>query len=326
MRDTVVPVLELCLKNLLLQIPPGRVATPGDLAEALGDRLAAKWIGHYVLHHDVESNCVCHRIVRAGGALGGYAHGSTAAKAKLLRAEGVAVRRETVALERFAFREFVSERPLVRLREIQEKIRGGIVLQWPGKRVLPPLVGGVDVGYPRPGMARAAYALVESVSGELVWSASIQRPVEFPFISSYLSFREIPIYLDLLDEVRAAGRLAELVMVDGTGVLHQRGAGVASHLGVVADLATIGVTKTMHRGEADLKDMAPGESRPVLLHGRLTGAALRPTAGSRRPIFISPGNGLDLAFAEQAVRGLLFGRRLPAPIYWADRLTKAPRR
>jgi len=150
--------------------------------------------------------------------------------------------------------------------------------------------------------------------------------VIFPYISSSLSFREIPVYLDLLDEVRAAGRLAEVLMVDGTGVLHERGAGVASHLGVVANVATIGVTKSMHRGEANLADMTPGESRPVFLNGRLTGAALRPTAGSRRPIFISPGTGLDLAFAEQAARGLLLGRRLPEPLYWADRLTKAARR
>lgn len=326
MRETALPDLIPCLQRLLAQIPRGRVATPGDLAEALGDRLAAKWIGHYALHHDAESDCMCHRIVRAGGALGGFAHGSISAKAKLLRAEGVPVRRETLALERFAFHEFVSDRPLERLRKMQEEIRGKLVLAWPGKRVLPPLVGGVDVGYPRPGMARAAYALVEAATGELVWSATIERPASFPYISSYLSFREIPVYLALLDAVRAAGRMAELLLVDGTGVLHARGAGVAAHLGVVAGAATIGVTKTRHCGQVDLTDMAPGESRPVLLDGRLSGAALRPAAGGGKPLFISPGNGLDLAYAEQAVRGLLFGRRLPAPIYWADRLTKAPRR
>ena len=57
------------------------------------------------------------------------------------------------------------------------------------------------------------------------------------------------------------------------------------------------------------------EARPI-------GIALRPTAGSRRPIFISPGHRVDLPFCEQVVRRLLTGRRLPEPLYWADRLGK----
>ena len=51
--------------------------------------------------------------------------------------------------------------------------------------------------------------------------------------------------------------------------------------------------------------------------------ALRPTAGSLRPIFISPGHRVDVAFCEQLVRRLLTGRRLPEPIYWADRLSRS---
>ena len=37
---------------------------------------------------------------------------------------------------------------------------------------------------------------------------------------------------------------------------------------------------------------------------------------------ISPGHRVDVAFAERLVRQLLAGRRLPEPIYWADRLSK----
>ena len=73
----------------------------------------------------------------------------------------------------------------------------------------------------------------------------------------------------------------------------------------------------------DLADMEPEESRPVVHEGRTIGAALRPTAGSRRPIFISPGHRVNLARAEYVVRRLLAGRRLPEPLYWADRLSRA---
>ena len=52
------------------------------------------------------------------------------------------------------------------------------------------------------------------------------------------------------------------------------------------------------------------------------GAALRPTSGSRRPLFVSPGHRVDVPFAEGVVRRLLLGRRLPEPLYWADRLSR----
>lgn len=312
---------ELC--DLIVQIPAGRVATCGELAEALGNRVAATWVGYYSLHHDHGPRCLCHRIVRMGGELGRYAGGATRAKIERLTAEGVIVRQGTIDLGRFGFHDFVTDRPLERLRDIQEDIQRRIVLR-PRRRV-PKLVGGVDVAYPEPGVGIAAYALVETATGELVWSTTVRRPVVFPYISTYLSFREIPILLELLDEVRAAGRMADVLLVDGSGILHHRHAGIASHLGVVASVATVGVTKKLLCGDVDIREMAPGESRPVVHEDRLIGVALRPTAGSLRPIFISPGHRVDVSFCERLVRRLLVGRRLPSPIYWADRLSRSGR-
>ena len=62
-------------------------------------------------------------------------------------------------------------------------------------------------------------------------------PVPFPYITSYLTFRELPLLAELIEEVRAQGRLAAVVLVDGTGVLHPRRAGIATNLGVVTGLA-----------------------------------------------------------------------------------------
>jgi deoxyribonuclease V len=82
------------------------------------------------------------------------------------------------------------------------------------------------------------------------------------------------------------------------------------------------VTKKLLCGTVDIKGMAPGESRPVVHDDRLAGVAIRPTAGSLRPIFISPGHRVDVAFCEELVRRLLCGHRLPEPLYWADRLSR----
>jgi deoxyribonuclease V len=305
---------------LLCQVPPGRVTTCGDLADALGNRLAARWVGHVALHHAHHAACACHRILRAGGQLGPCIDGPPQAKAGRLEREGIVVRNGAVDLERFGFRDFAGDRPLERLRTVQETIRRKIRLR--RRTTIPGQIGGVDVAYPSPQTAQAAYALVDTASGQLVWSTTVRRRVAFPYISTFLSFREIPVYLELLLKVRAAGRLAEVLLVDGSGVLHQAQAGAASHLGVAASLPTVGVTKKLLCGRVDLEGMAPGESRPIEYDDRLLGVALRPTAGSRRPIFISPGHRADLAFSEAVVRRLLIGGRLPEPLRWADRLSR----
>ncbi len=314
------PDLPRALEALLAQIPRGRVATCGTLAEALGNRIAARWVGHFMLHHPHGAACPCHRVVRAGGDLGEYIAGGSRAKSKRLAAEGVRVRRDSVELAACEFRGFVSERPLEKLRQVQAEIVAKVALR--KRRRVPKLVGGLDVSYPSPDRGVATYALVEVESGNLVWSTTIRRPIRFPYISTYLAFRELPILLELVGEVRRAGRLSEVVLVDGNGILHPRRAGIASHLGVAASLPTIGVTKKLLCGSVQLEGLRPRESRPVMVGERATGIALRATAGSGRPIFVSPGHRADLAFAERLVRHLLFGRRLPEPLYWADRLSR----
>ncbi len=308
------------LESLLAQIPRGRVTTYGGLADALGNRIAARWVGHFMLHHEHSDACPCHRVLRADGQLGEYLAGGPRAKAKRLEAEGVEVRAGSVDLARFGFDRFASDRPLERLRQVQDELAARVAIR--ARRRVPKHVAGVDVSYPAPGRATAAYALVDAASGELVWSQTIHRRVAFPYVSTYLTFREAPLLMDLVDEVRRAGRPADVVLVDGNGILHPRGAGIASHFGVAASLATIGVGKKLLCGSVAIDGMAPGEARPVVLDDRTIGLALRATSGSPRPIFVSPGHRVDLRFAEAVVRQLLRGRRLPEPLYWADRVSR----
>jgi deoxyribonuclease V len=322
MRDLLpdIPDLPGHLRELMQQVPAGRVTTAGALAEALGNPVAARWVGHFLLHHEHDAGCSCHRALRAGGALGPYIAGGAEAKAQRLRAEAVEVVAETVDLQRYAFRQFIGDRPLEQLRRAQEAILSKVEIR--PRRQVPRWVGGVDVSYASRDEGVAAYALVDMSSGDLAWSATVRRPVRFPYISSYLTFRELPLYVELLAAVRAAGRMAPLVLVDGTGILHPRRAGIATHLGVVLRVPTIGLTKKLLCGQVDTREMLPLESRPVVHGNEEIGVALRPTAGSRRPIFVSPGHRVDVAFAEQIVRRLLAGHRLPEPLYWADRLSR----
>jgi deoxyribonuclease V len=317
-----IPDLERELRTLLGQIPAGKVATCGMLAKALGSPMAAKWVGYFALHHRHDDACNCHRIVRLNGVLGGYVDGAVTLKISRLKQDGIVIEGGVIDLTRFGFDDFVSDFPLAKLREIQEELARNISIR--AKKQLPKLVGGVDVAYPSAGDAQAAYALVETENGQLIWSHVVRGPARFPYITGFLSFRELPILLNLIDEVRAAGKMAGVLLVDGSGILHPRQAGAASHLGVAADVPTVGVTKKQLCGQVDIENMQPLDSRSVLIDDRLVGLAIRPTARSRRPIFVSPGHRVDLIFAEQVVRRLLLGRRLPEPLFWADRLSKTP--
>ena len=148
-----IPDLVLSLRRLIDQVPRGRVTTPGTLASALGNPIAARWIGHYLLHHDHDAGCVCHRVIRAGGALGPYPEGSQE-KVRRLSAEGVEMAADHgymvpgVDLERYGYGDFTSDRPLAKLADYQNRLAAKVSLR--RARKVPRLVGGVDVSYISP--------------------------------------------------------------------------------------------------------------------------------------------------------------------------------
>jgi len=301
---------------LLLQIPKGKVTTYRALAVALGDEIAARAVGQLMAQNDRPDKYPCYRVVHTSGEVGNYSGpGGAAEKVARLRADGIEVRDgRIVNLRKYLFTDFESSQPLRRLRQLQEELSSSISLE-PLSRE-PRTVGGVDVSYGK--QAVAAYALFDLEGKGLLNSETVAQEITFPYIPTYLAFRELPIFQELLERVRAEGKLADVVMVDGNGILHPRHAGIASHLGVLLDIPTIGITKSLLCGEVDLKDMEPGEVRYVLLGGERVGAALK-TAPRAGPIYVSPGNKIDLDTAVGVTRALS-SHRVPEPIRMAHEL------
>jgi O-6-methylguanine DNA methyltransferase len=71
------------------RVPPGRVATYGDIAAAAGKPRAARAVGN-IMRECRTPGVPCHRVIAAAGRLGGYG-GNLELKRALLRAEGVLV-------------------------------------------------------------------------------------------------------------------------------------------------------------------------------------------------------------------------------------------
>lgn len=268
----------------------------------------------------------CYKVVHSDGQVGEYSgSGGQLEKIRKLQAEGIEIENGHIKnLAKYLFKDFKSTKPLQRLRELQKELSAKISLEPENKEKEYKTAGGVDVSYQGPFHGVAAYAQFDLKNKQLLDTETIRERVTFPYIPTYLAFRELPLFVALLQRVQETSRMAEVVLVDGNGILHPRHAGIASHLGVLLNISTIGVTKSLLCGEVNLNNMKPGEIRYVWLNGQKVGAAIKPSEHAD-PIFISPGNKMDLKTAIKITMSVTSSNpnhKLPEPIRLAHMLSK----
>lgn len=247
---------------LAAQVPSGEITTYGAIADALGDRRAARAVKRVLDRCDKGD-----RVVNAGRAAG-----------------------EDI------FTDFSGNTPLQQLRAEQLFLRGQVTASDGFGEVT--TVAGVDVAY-RDGQAYGAYVEL-NMDGTIVASEMVHLTTHFPYIPTYLSYRELPILNSLMEE-----KTPSLVMVDGNGILHPYGLGLASHFGVLHDLPAIGVAKSLLCGEV--------RGRYVYLQGRKVGVC----CGDGNPIYVSPGHRVSLDTGAAVVERWR-RYRIPEPLRRAD--------
>ena len=122
------PDLPRIVRELVQSIPPGRVTTYGDIAEWLGMLSAARWVATFLKNHDHDEDCVCHRVVRRTGELGGFILQEPDAKQRLLRLEGIRIRNDSIDLGTYRFTDLTASgqhAPLKSLLEMQQTAADG---------------------------------------------------------------------------------------------------------------------------------------------------------------------------------------------------------
>lgn len=183
-------------------------------------------------------------------------------------------------------------------------------------------VAGVDVGFEDQGeTTRAAVAVLKYPGLEVLESAIARRPTSFPYVPGLLSFREIPAVLEALEKLE---KLPNLLLCDGQGIAHPRRMGIASHLGLLTDIPSIGVGKSRLYGSHGEVPDEKGAWVP-LKHGKeIIGAVLR-TRVKVKPIYVSPGHKIGLKSAIRYVMGCITKYRLPETTRHADRLASGTR-
>lgn len=188
------------------------------------------------------------------------------------------------------------------------------------------LIGGVDISSQRfdpENRVWAAIVVLEWPGLRRVAESAALGRASLPYIPGYLGFREVPTLLAAWD------RLAEkpdLLLVDGHGIAHPRGFGIATHLGVALDVPSIGCAKSVLVGQVDPPlPEEPGAQSPLRWKGEVLGMALR-TRRRSNPLYVSTGHRVGLETAVAWVRRLGTGYRLPEPTRLAHEAANVARR
>ncbi len=282
------------LAQLTAQIPRGRTALCGDVARALGDVHASPAVFRFLREHPALPGA-WRVVTEAGRTTGPRALEN--------------LRREGWDGASPPFTAFHGAPPLARLRREQLRIAAKVSRRDGFRSVR--TVGGVDVSYAG-GRGFAALVVLRLPDLAVTEEVLVSRDVDFPYIPTYLAYRELPL-------IRAAfRRLREpptVLLVDGHGQLHPARCGIACMAGVALGVPTIGVAKNPLVGTPDHRP-GIGEAVPVRFEDEILGYALR-TGASIRPIYVSTGHRVAPRTAVRVVRDVC-RTRYPEPLRIAD--------
>jgi len=198
---------------------------------------------------------------------------------------------------------------------VQKEISGQVVIAPLEHEIT--TVAGIDAAYVQD-MTIASVSVFDYKSLECIGEYHHILKTSFPYIPGYLSFREGPAILAAFGKMKT---LPDLLIFDGQGIAHPRRAGIASHLGVLLNIPSIGCAKSRLVGEYEKPCPEKGSWSPLLYHGETVGAALVTRTGCR-PVFISPGHRVTLQEALEIILKLSPRYRIPEPIRSADSLAK----
>ena len=197
---------------------------------------------------------------------------------------------------------------LKKAAEEQRRLSSRLILKWDGREVN--LMAGADFGYSYKEKRIVASVVVFKIPElEIVEISEAVRDIEVPYLPGFLAYREGPAFLDAFRKIKNE---PDVTLVDGNGIAHPRKMGLASYVGVVLDICTIGCAK---------KPFYPFVL-PLEQKGSYTffkdegkdnaGICLRSRSGVK-PIFVSPGHRIDFMSAMKLVLGCS-KFRIPEPL------------
>ena len=296
--------------NLVRQIPDGQISSYGAVADALGDKVASRAVGRMMNQNPDADDMPCYKIVHSDGRLGGFGKGCDD-KIKRLNEVGILVKDgRIIEFEKIFYNDFYTKYPLKKLRKEQIELVNKIKFDDRFNTIQ--TVAGIDVAYPKSEFEEAcgACVVVDYKTREIIEEKIVYSTTEFPYISTYLTYREKPLIQRLLKEIKTK---PTVFMFDGNGILHPYGMGLASHIGVLFDISSIGVAKSLLYGDIN--------GDVVSINGEKRGYCYFASKKIKNPVYVSPGNNISFESSLKIVKNLC-KFKIPDPIRLAHNLAK----
>ncbi|MBI3611103.1 MAG: deoxyribonuclease V [Nitrospirae bacterium] len=198
--------------------------------------------------------------------------------------------------------------------EIQKKLSARIIRENHVKTV--GYVAGADMAVSKnPPLAYAGVVVLSFPDLQIVETQQTVLKLTFPYIPGLLAFRESPALLKTFEKLRHE---PDLVMIDGQGLAHPRGFGIACHIGLWLDKPTIGCAKSRLLGDHRQPGLKRGSWTPLAGNqGEVIGAVVR-TKDKTNPVYVSVGHKIDLPTAIRYTLDCACGYRIPEPTRQAD--------
>lgn len=178
-------------------------------------------------------------------------------------------------------------------------------------------VAGIDLGYDaKSDTCRAVVVVLNFPQLDLIESAEVILPIQFPYVPGLLSFRETPAAVKALEKLTIT---PDIILCDGQGLAHPRLFGIACHIGLIADVPTIGVAKSLLVGKFENLGETRGSRASLIYKNREVGAVLR-TKNKVQPVYVSVGHRISLETAIDYVLQCAPKYRLPETTRLADQM------
>ena len=209
------------------------------------------------------------------------------------------------------------------LKKIQQECAKKVIQRDDFEKLI--TVGGIDLTFEdiksNPTKAWASIVIVDINTLKPVYEDVVEGLVDFPYIPTFLAFRELPLMLELYQKIKIK---PDVYFIDGQGIAHPRGCGIASHFGVATNSVSIGVAKTKLFGYYKEPEEKRGSYSYLTYKGSIVGAVLR-TKDRTEPVYVSVGHRISLKRAiELVLRTSIY--RIPEPTRLAHNLLQKVRK
>ncbi len=188
------------------------------------------------------------------------------------------------------------------------------------------LVAGIDLTFTNiwenPTTGIACIVVLDYKTLEVKEKVFAEKKVDFPYIPTFLAYRELPTILEAYKKLTLK---PDVFILDGMGILHPRKMGIASHFGVITNEVSIGCGKSKLIGEFEEPENKPFSYKPVFVEGELRGYVVR-TKKNTNPIFISPGNNISVRSSLKLTLNTVKKYKLPEPTRLAHNFLQEYRR